>query len=507
MTRVSTRARDLAVLGGLLAIAALLRLPGLAGRGTWDADQGNDMATLQAFVTHGVVPLLGPPTSIGNVHHGALYYYLLAPAAIPGGGTDPTAVVLLVALAGIAAVGVTWWLGRVMGGPGAGLVAGLLAAASATAVGGSTFIWNPNLLPLAAALVLAFGWRAWTTGNARWWVAAGAAQAVVQQCHILGIIALPALAALWLADLRRNPGRRGPIARWGLAGMALIALGYLPLLLHELGSGFDQTRAALDYLRAGGDASSPDLVLRLFFVPLRVVAWPLAGLATDAPAVAVTAVVAAVTLVAWRLAASRRAEAIATRWLVGWVVSSTLFLTLFVASLATVTPLPVDHYHAFVDPAVLALVGLGAAALWRRNPAGRGLAFIGVAALVAWNLGTQPPAVAADGGWPAAREAGVRLAAETRGAPTALLGVPPFKPVTTYSYPLALAGVTPVEVSAASRVVVVCDDTFRVVVGAACGGPAEAAALERAGMTRPVLQDRFTPAPGRVLSVYERAAP
>jgi 4-amino-4-deoxy-L-arabinose transferase-like glycosyltransferase len=237
VTRGSARARDLAVLGGLLVIAALLRLPGLAGRGTWDADQGNDMATLQAFVTHGAVPLLGPPTSIGNVHHGALYYYLLAPAAIPAGGTDPTAVVLLIALAGIAAVAVTWWLGRAMGGPIAGLVAGLLAATSAAAVGGSTFIWNPNLLPLAAALALAFGWRAWVTGNARWWLAAGAAQAVVQQCHILGIIALPALAALWLADLRRSPGRRRPIARWGLAGAALIALGYLPLLLHELGSG------------------------------------------------------------------------------------------------------------------------------------------------------------------------------------------------------------------------------------------------------------------------------
>jgi hypothetical protein len=44
------------------------------------------MATLQAFVTRGVVPLLGPPTAIGNVHHGGLYYYLLAPAAIPAGG-------------------------------------------------------------------------------------------------------------------------------------------------------------------------------------------------------------------------------------------------------------------------------------------------------------------------------------------------------------------------------------------------------------------------------------
>ena len=32
---------------------------------------------LRALVRDGVVPLLGPPTSIGDVHHGALYYYLL----------------------------------------------------------------------------------------------------------------------------------------------------------------------------------------------------------------------------------------------------------------------------------------------------------------------------------------------------------------------------------------------------------------------------------------------
>src|SRR5664279_1504792 len=127
MTRLSARTRDLAALGAVVLIAAVLRLPGLAERGGWDSDQGVDMSTLQAFVAHGVVPLLGPQTSIGNVHHGALYYYLLAPAAIPAGGTDPTAVVLWIALAGITAVGVIWWLGRSMGGPVGGLIAGLLA--------------------------------------------------------------------------------------------------------------------------------------------------------------------------------------------------------------------------------------------------------------------------------------------------------------------------------------------------------------------------------------------
>jgi len=55
--------------------------------------------------------------------------------------------------------------------------------------------------------------------------------------------------------------------------------------------------------------------------------------------------------------------------------------------------------------------------------------------------------------------------------PTALLDVPPFKPVTAYTYPLGLLGVTPVDVSAASRLVVICDDLFQAVVGAACRGP------------------------------------
>ena len=89
---------------GLLALAALLRLPDLATRGTWDADQGHDMLVLRALVRDGVVPLLGPPTSIGDVHHGALYYYLLSPAAFLTGGDSPLAVTSLIALAGIAAV-------------------------------------------------------------------------------------------------------------------------------------------------------------------------------------------------------------------------------------------------------------------------------------------------------------------------------------------------------------------------------------------------------------------
>ena len=131
------------------------------------------MLVLRSLVRDGIVPLLGPPTSIGDVHHGALYYYLLAPAAALTGGDSPLAVVLLIALAGIAAVGVTWWLARDIGGPVAGFVAGLAMAVSASAVDESTFIWNPNLIALSSAIALAGAWRAWTTGRPRWWLLAG----------------------------------------------------------------------------------------------------------------------------------------------------------------------------------------------------------------------------------------------------------------------------------------------------------------------------------------------
>src|SRR4029450_1276695 len=107
---------DRLALPGLLVLATFLRLPDLATRGTWDGDQGHDMLVLRTFVHDGVVPLLGPPTSIGDVHHGAWYYYLLSPAAFLTGGDSPLAVVGLIALAGIAAGGAVGGLARPRGG-------------------------------------------------------------------------------------------------------------------------------------------------------------------------------------------------------------------------------------------------------------------------------------------------------------------------------------------------------------------------------------------------------
>ncbi|TAL09189.1 MAG: hypothetical protein EPO00_06225, partial [Chloroflexota bacterium] len=106
--------RDWLVLLVILAVAAVARIPGLATRGDFDGDQGHDLLVLLRFVRDGQVPLLGPPTSIGEFHHGAAYYFLFAPLAWLS-NADPMAILAGMAALGIAAVGVTWWLARAVG--------------------------------------------------------------------------------------------------------------------------------------------------------------------------------------------------------------------------------------------------------------------------------------------------------------------------------------------------------------------------------------------------------
>ncbi len=528
---------------GLVVVAAILRLPNLATRGTWDADQGHDMLVLRALVRDGVVPLLGPPTSLGDVHHGALYYYLLAPAAFLTGGDSPLAVAALIALAGIAAVLVTWWLARSIGGPVAGLVAGLAMAVSASAVDESTFIWNPNLIALSSSIALAGAWYAWTTKRRRGWLVAAIGTAVTMQCHVLGVTLLPVVGALLVADARRRPPGHERRAVWwaGVAGLGIIALSFLPLVVHELTNDFSETQAALDYLRGGGQPGANGPLVSFLVIGARVLSWPITGLLTDAPLVALVAVAVVIGITIWTSRVGTLRERQAARWLGLGLLWTALALTFLSPSLATVVPdLPNDHYHAFADPMVFTLLGMGAAALWRLRgigrpgglegepsevradtsaparslrsvPVGPVLAIVGVVAVLAWNVARQPPAVHPDGGFPAADAAAARIISVVGDDPITLVSLPDFKTTEAYGYPLVRAGATVRDATggdpgavAEGAVVVICDSRFEVAIGAPCGGPAEATVAPADRFGEPV--DRFVAAPYRTISVYKPGA-
>ena len=396
----------------------------------------------------------------------------------------------------------------------AGAVAGLLLAVSATAVEGSTFIWNPNPIPFFAVVSLAASWRAATQGRARWWLLAAATQAMVQQLHVLGVLGLVPLGALWLASVHRSPGGRRRLLTVGAAMGGIIALGYLPLVLHEFGSDFSETRGVLAWLAgAARDEGGGNLVTRLVFVPLRVISWPLTGRIVDALGPSVVAVAGWSAAVVVGVIRARGDERRALAWLGGSVAIATIALAIAVRALAVVTPLPSDHYHAFLWPAIAVSAGVATSVIWRRLPA-RGRAPVaaarvavglGIGALVAWNLATQPPAVSPDGGWPAAVNAAGAVLVGTGGQPTAVIGVPAYKSTNALAYPLTVLGHPPVPAPDATRVTVLCDALFEEVVGLACGGPAEEARMEELGIAAGPLVTRFEAAPGRWISIYEIA--
>jgi 4-amino-4-deoxy-L-arabinose transferase-like glycosyltransferase len=519
-TRVS--ALEVAVLVGLLVLAAAVRLPGLAARGQWDADQGTDMLVLRSLVEDGDVPLLGPRTSIGSFHHGAVYYWLLAPAAVLS-DADPVAVTLELALLGLGAVAATWWLARLVGGPVAAVAAGVLMAVSPAAIDESTFIWNPNPIPLFAALAFAGAIVARRTGRARWWLLAGLGAMVTIQLHILGAVILVPLVWAWAADVvaRRRAGdaegMRGAL-RGGLGALVIVGAGYLPLLASEAAHDFAELLAILAYLGGGGREAAGGSLARIVTVGLRAITWPFAGVLTDR--IAASLVVALIVLGLFGVAVARRrvvdgvTNAGAARWLLGAFAACVVLLALFAPSLATITPgLPNDHYHNLLDPIVIALAGVGIAKIWAGTPAvgpvpARAVAGGLTAVLLVIGVTAWPPAVSPDGGWPMADRAAARVRAVTGDATTGLDGIPAFKNDNALRFPLERGGANLLEpgtVDGGERWVVVCDPLFAQVVGATCGGPAEDAWLaSTTGLPALSLVDRFGAGPRRVVSVYAR---
>lgn len=517
---------DRVVLLGLLLVAAVLRFAFLAGRGAWDADQGHDMLVLHALVFDGRIPLLGPPTSIGDIHHGAVYYYLLAPLAFVS-RADPTIVVSGLAAAGTAAVGVVWWLARSIGGRLAGAIAGLLIAVSPSAIEASTFLWNPNAIALTAAIALAGAWRAHTSRRTRWWIVSGLGVGLTMQLHVLGVGLVVPVVGLFIWGWRRgSPGatfdrRRAALA--GLAAVGLILALYVPLIVNELTTNFAETRAALAYLSEPRAAESLDPVSRLLIVFLRIVSWPLVGLITDAAIPGLLASMGIIATVAWRWRSSDPAERHAVRWFALSVAWSAAFLTVAAQGLTSVIPgLPNDHYHAFVDPMVFTLGGLGLAAVARgrgqrpgRDAAGAVLVTIALGALLLVDIGRWSPTVSADLGWPGASSAATRVVASAGGRPIVLSGLPRFKGTGAYAFPLVRAG-HPVRSATGpdalgspdadprtDALVIVCDRLFEAVLLARCGGPAEDEYLRgQRDAASLYLADRFEASPRTVISVY-----
>ena len=515
---------------GLIAITAaavLVRFAYVSWGGSWDQDQGAEMLAIWHAVTTAQLPLFGPPaTSVGlPYHHGALYYDLLLPAAWLSRG-DPRAILAEIAAANALVVPMLWWIGRSIGGRATGLIVAVMAATSADLVLFSTFIWNPNLIQLGAALAVLGAWQSWRTGNPRWWLAAALGFAVAVQCHeTAAVLALP-LGAVWLLDLRRTTSRaRRRVAVWGLAGVALFLSTYSLVIYHELTNGFPEIQGMASYFRNSPGYVSVSPAARLIFAAIRIPAWPLTGwpyfelLPGLLPAVVVTLATAVggslLLLRTWRRGltisgneVTRADERHGVAFIVGGLVLFIVALGLGIRAISELNVTMTEQYHIAADPFVLLLTGVAVGAIWHANRGGRArnvsrfTAIAAVVLFVGWNAAHWPP-LTQEGTWAAAQAAATRIEHDAAGGQIAMVPLYEPKGVEAYSYPLLRDGVHLVTPDQASTVVLFCDSDW---IKTGCGGNQEDQWL-RSNMTGPALTliDRFDAASDRIMSVYRRS--
>jgi len=206
----------------ILLLAAGLRLTRL-DLIEFKYDEATWARSALAIVHQGRLPELGMVSSLGPYHPPLMSYILVLPFAL---SRDPRLAAGWVALLGVAAVALTWWVGRTYFGRRVGLLAALFFASCPWAVIHSRKTWTQNraaltLLFIAAALALVARRKPWALTGAL------AAIGLLISIHLGGMAFLFVLLLLALFFCRSL--RPAPL----LAGLALLLLILSPYLLYD----------------------------------------------------------------------------------------------------------------------------------------------------------------------------------------------------------------------------------------------------------------------------------
>jgi len=244
-----------AVLAAIILLAAGLRLTRL-GLIEFKYDEATTVRTAMAIAREGRLPAVGMISSEGP-RNPPLVAYVLAPPFLVS--DDPRLAAAWLALLGVAAVALTYWMGNAFFRWPVGAVAAALFAASPWAVFQSRKLWTQNLplftlLFISSLLVLTVRRRSWAL------VPAFAALGALISLHLGGLAFLVVLAAVLV--LFRHRVRPRPL----LVGFALLLLILSPYLVHDAMHGWANLRA-FGHLGSSG----PSFNLRALTMAVRVV--------------------------------------------------------------------------------------------------------------------------------------------------------------------------------------------------------------------------------------------
>ena len=274
-----------------------------------------------------------------------LYYLILHGWLQVSGGDSEALLRLPSVLAGVGLVGAVLWLGTLVAGRSAGLVAGALTVVSPIVLLYSQQVRAYVWVMLAVTLAVAAAIAATRDRSGRWLLAAGAAAACAVLLHYTALLVLVPLAG-WLWYQGELP------VRWRVAFSAAIAAplaAVAPLALTQLGQGHHEASGTYASLTT--------------FNALRLAGTPFDGRASGGLTlwreIGAVVVIDAIALLAF----ADRLRAVRARWLV--VMCATVPLAVVGVASALGEPVALTRYTAVAAPFILVAIAIAATSLHR----------------------------------------------------------------------------------------------------------------------------------------------
>ncbi len=218
----------------IFATGIFLRLYNIPGSMMFLGDQGRDAIIVKKIIKDFDPVFIGPVTSVGNLYLGPLYYYFMAPWLLLT-YPSPVGPAYGVAVLGIIAMFLMYFLGKKMIGENAAIIGTTFFALSSTVVNNTRFSWNPNPAPLVSLLMVFFTYQAWKK-SPRYWILVAVCFSIIIQLHYLTLLSAGGAGLIWLWQIFTNRKKSKQLVEIGIATLisALIFFGSLtPQILFD----------------------------------------------------------------------------------------------------------------------------------------------------------------------------------------------------------------------------------------------------------------------------------
>lgn len=224
----------------IILCAIFLRMWRLGDFAMFLADQGRDAIIIKRIVMLEHLPLIGPPSSIGQVYLGPFFYYLVAPFLLLF-ALNPLGLVFGVSLLSIVGIVLGYFVVRKILKENAALVFLVLSVFSYHLIWAARFSWNPNLLPVFAFFTLYFLHKALETKKIIYSVLYGAFFGLSFQLHHLAaFLGAPIAISFIYAFIREK--KKAALLSSPFIAIASFLLISSPLILFDLKHDFLNTK-------------------------------------------------------------------------------------------------------------------------------------------------------------------------------------------------------------------------------------------------------------------------